>query len=67
MVPPGSFSKNGALVSGMDPSVVGMAAASTRMSNQRVKQELQIQLRYPSVVAWLDERLAVERAAGATG
>jgi nucleoside-diphosphate-sugar epimerase len=66
MVPPRSFSKNGALVSGIDPSVVGMAAASTRMSNQRIKQELQIQLRYPSVLAWLDERLAVERAAGAT-
>jgi nucleoside-diphosphate-sugar epimerase len=67
MVPPRSFSKDGALASGIDPSVVGMAAASTRMSNQRMRQELQIQLRYPSVVAWLDERLAVERAAGATG
>jgi nucleoside-diphosphate-sugar epimerase len=66
MVPPRAFSKDGALLSGLDPSVVGMAASSARMSNQRIKQELQIQLRYPSILGWLDERLgAAERAAGA--
>jgi nucleoside-diphosphate-sugar epimerase len=58
MVPPRAFSKATALFSGIDPSVVGMASASTRLSNQRVKQELGLQLRYPSFHDWLAERLA---------
>src|SRR5262245_3864231 len=52
MVPPRAFSKATALFSGIDPSVVGMASASTRLSNQRVKQELGLQLRYPSFQDW---------------
>lgn len=62
MVPPRSFSKDGALLAGMDPSVVGMASASTRLSNTRLRQELQVTLRYPTVRDWLDERLAEDRA-----
>jgi nucleoside-diphosphate-sugar epimerase len=57
MLPPRAFSKANALLSGIDPSVVGMASASTRLSNQRIKQELGMQLRYPSFRDWLDERL----------
>jgi len=58
MVPPRAFSKATALFSGIDPSVVGMASASTRLSNRRIKQELGMQLRYPSFRDWLAERLA---------
>ena len=57
MVPPRLFSKDRALASGIDPSIVGMAAASNRLSNRRIKQELSLQLRYPSYRVWLDERL----------
>jgi nucleoside-diphosphate-sugar epimerase len=57
MVPPRAFSKATALFSGIDPSVVGMASASTRLSNRRIKQELGMQLRYPSFRDWLDERV----------
>jgi nucleoside-diphosphate-sugar epimerase len=57
MLPPRAFSKANALLSGIDPSVVGMASASTRLSNQRIKQELGMQLRYPSFRDWLNERL----------
>jgi nucleoside-diphosphate-sugar epimerase len=60
MVPPRSFPKDAALFAGMDPSVVGMAAASTRLSNRRIRQELVMELRYPSFRAWLDERLEEE-------
>jgi nucleoside-diphosphate-sugar epimerase len=57
MVPPRSFSKARALFSGLDPSVVGMASASARLSNQRIKQELGLTLRYPCFRDWLEERL----------
>jgi hypothetical protein len=57
MVPPRAFAKTTALFSGMDPSVVGMASASTRLSNERIKQELGVKLHYPSFRTWLDERL----------
>ena len=71
MVPPRSFPKDAALFAGMDPSVVGMAAASTRLSNRRIRQELAMQLRYPSFRAWLDERLEdpvlIEREAAVAG
>ena len=67
MLPPQAFSKEIALLSGMDPSVVGMASASTRVSNERIKQELGLTLRYPCFRDWLDERLddslAVDREA----
>lgn len=62
MVPPRVFSKAGALASGLDPSVVGMAAASARLSNARLKHDLGIELRYPSLHYWLDERLATPLA-----
>jgi len=58
MVPPRLFSKVGALFSGLDSSVVGMASASARLSNARIKHDLDMTLRYPSFRAWLDERLA---------
>jgi nucleoside-diphosphate-sugar epimerase len=60
MVPPRAFSKSTALFSGMDPSVVGMASASTRLSNARIKQELGVKLHYPSFRVWLDERLGAQ-------
>jgi hypothetical protein len=67
MVPPRLFSKAGALFSGLDSSVVGMASASARLSNARIKHDLDMTLRYPSFRAWLDQRLApaapLERAA----
>ncbi|HWQ15733.1 MAG TPA: NAD-dependent epimerase/dehydratase family protein [Roseiflexaceae bacterium] len=65
MVPPRAFPKEAALFAGMDPSVVGVASSSARVSNQRLKQELGVTLRYPSFRTWLDEQLAdVERALG---
>ncbi|HJZ49235.1 MAG TPA: NAD-dependent epimerase/dehydratase family protein [Roseiflexaceae bacterium] len=70
MVPPRMFSKSGALFSGLDASVVGMASASARLSNARLKQELNLTLRYPSFRTWLDERLTarpLERAVMAAG
>jgi len=36
---------------------VGMASASTRLSNSRLKQEFGLTLRYPDFHDWLDERL----------
>jgi nucleoside-diphosphate-sugar epimerase len=64
MVPPRLFSKAGALFSGLDSSVVGMASASARLSNARIKHDLDMTLRYPSFRAWLDQRLApIEREA----
>jgi nucleoside-diphosphate-sugar epimerase len=58
MVPPRLFSKAGALFSGLDASVVGMASASARLSNERIKHDLDVTLRYPNFRAWLDQRLA---------
>lgn len=64
MVPPRLFSKAGALFSGLDSSVVGMASASARLSNARIKHDLDLTLRYPSFRVWLDQRLApLEREA----
>jgi nucleoside-diphosphate-sugar epimerase len=68
MVPPRLFSKDGALFSGLDSSVVGMASASARISNARIKHDLKLSLSYPSFRAWLDQRLPqpdqLEREAG---
>jgi len=65
MVAPRTFSKATALLSGLDPSVVGMASSSVRLSNQRIKDIVGLDLRYPRVFDWLDERLdnapAIER------
>jgi nucleoside-diphosphate-sugar epimerase len=57
MVPPRLFSKAGALFSGLDPSVIGMASTSARLSNARIKHDLALTLRYPSFRVWLDQRL----------
>ena len=57
MVSPRTFSKATALASGLDPSVVGMASSSVRLSNQRVKETLGWQPRYRQYYDWLDERL----------
>lgn len=62
MAPPQAFPKAAALLSGMDPAVVGMASASARLSNERLKQELELRLRYPSFRDWLDERLGEQQA-----
>lgn len=59
MASPQMFSKAVALASGIDPSIVGMASASTRVSNRRITEELGLRLRYPSVRDWLDERASV--------
>ncbi len=56
MLPPRTYSVEGALAAGMDVSVVGMAAMSARMSNRRLRNDLGIDLRYPSVHTWLDEQ-----------
>jgi nucleoside-diphosphate-sugar epimerase len=62
MVPPRSFSPQAALAAGIDPSVVGMSVASVRLDNRRLKHDLGLTLRHPSVRAWLDERLPVEES-----
>jgi nucleoside-diphosphate-sugar epimerase len=56
-------SKESALAAGLDPSVVGMAAASTRACNRRLREELGLELRYPSVQTWLSERLGTHERA----
>jgi nucleoside-diphosphate-sugar epimerase len=60
MVPPRTFSPGAALAGGLDPSIVGMLSASVRLDNRRLKHDLPLSLRYPSLRAWLDERLPVE-------
>lgn len=66
MVPPRTFSPQSALRAGLDPSIVGMLTASVRLDNRRLRHDLELSLRYPSLRAWLDERLpeavAVEEA-----
>jgi nucleoside-diphosphate-sugar epimerase len=62
MVPPRSFSPEAALAAGIDPTVVGMGTASVRLDNRRLKHDLGLDLRYPSMRAWLDERLPVEES-----
>ncbi|MFV9506360.1 MAG: NAD-dependent epimerase/dehydratase family protein [Oscillochloridaceae bacterium umkhey_bin13] len=60
MVPPRSHSPAAALAAGLDPSIVGMLSASVRLDNRRLKHDLPIRLRYPSMRVWLDERLPHE-------
>lgn len=57
ILPPQPFAKASALAAGLDASVVGIASASARMSNQRLKHDLAMPMHYPSVYDWLDERL----------
>lgn len=60
MLLPRTFSLEKALHSGIDPSIVGMASASVRMTNERLKHDLGLELCYPNYQTWLDEKLAVE-------
>ncbi|NTU82246.1 MAG: NAD-dependent epimerase/dehydratase family protein [Chloroflexales bacterium] len=62
MVPPRTYSPEAALAAGLDPAIVGMLTASARLDNSRLKHDLQVDLRYPSLRAWLDERLPAETA-----
>lgn len=62
MVPPRTFSPQAALAAGLDPSVVGMITASVRLDNRRIKHDLKLALRHPSLRAWLDERLPADAA-----
>lgn len=62
MVPPRTFSPHVALAAGLDPAIVGMLTASARLDNSRLKHDLQVNLRYPSLSDWLDERLPAEVA-----
>jgi hypothetical protein len=39
-----------------------MGTASVRLDNRRLKHDLGLDLRYPSMRAWLDERLPVEES-----
>lgn len=61
MVPPRTVALEAALAGGLDPSIVGMLSASVRLDNSRLKHDLPLNLRYPSMLAWLDERLPVEQ------
>ncbi len=60
MVPPRAFSPAAALAAGLDPAIVGMLTASVRLDNSRLRHDLGLTLRYPSVRTWLDERLPIE-------
>jgi nucleoside-diphosphate-sugar epimerase len=60
MVPPRTFSPEAALAAGLDPAIVRTLTASVRLDNSRLKHDLGLTLRYPSVREWLDERLPVE-------
>jgi len=56
IAPPQPYSREQALRSGLDPTIVEMSSASVRMSNARLKHDLGVNLRYPSYRAWLDEQ-----------
>ena len=62
MVPPRTFSPASALAAGLDPAIIGMLTASVRLDSRRLKHDLQLTLRYPSLRTWLDERLPAETA-----
>jgi nucleoside-diphosphate-sugar epimerase len=57
MVEPRTFSPEVALASGLHPTIVGEMTASVRLSNTRLKHDLNLELRYPSYHTWLAERL----------
>jgi nucleoside-diphosphate-sugar epimerase len=63
MLPPRIFAKEAALFAGIDPSIVGMASSSARMTNRRIKEELGLTLRYPTFLTWLDERMGNSESA----
>ncbi len=65
MLPPRTFPPSVGLRAGLDPSVIGALTASVRLSNARMRHDLGIDLRYPSIRYWIDERLPLELAVGA--
>jgi nucleoside-diphosphate-sugar epimerase len=56
IAPPRPYSREQALRSGLDATVVEMSSASVRMNNARLKHDLGIELRYASYRTWLDEQ-----------
>lgn len=66
MQAPRFIPKQIALCSGMDPNVIAMSTASTRISNQRLHDEFAISLRYPSIATWFDQHLQSESWQAAT-
>jgi nucleoside-diphosphate-sugar epimerase len=62
MLPPRTYSRHQALLSGIDPTVVEMSAASVRLDNARLKHDLALDLRYPSYRTWLDQQLGTRPA-----
>lgn len=67
MVAPRTFSREGALASGLHPTIVGEWTASVRLSNARLKHDLGLELRYPSYYVWLHERLNAAQHSFALG
>jgi nucleoside-diphosphate-sugar epimerase len=59
MIPPRTFSREVALQSGIDPSIVSQLSASVRASNARLRHDFVIDLQYPSMRAWVDAQLGV--------
>ncbi|GIV89673.1 MAG: epimerase [Chloroflexus sp.] len=64
MLPPRTFDPQVGLRAGLDRSVIGALTSSVRMSNARMRHDLGIELRYPSLRYWIDERLPLELAVG---
>ncbi len=64
MLPPRTFDPQVGLRAGLDRSVIGVLTSSVRMSNARMRHDLGIELRYPSLRYWIDERLPLELAVG---
>jgi nucleoside-diphosphate-sugar epimerase len=62
MLPPRTYSRHQALLSGIDPTVVEMSAASVRLDNARLKHDLALDLRYPSYRTWLDQQIGMRAA-----
>ncbi len=62
MLPPRPYARTEALQAGLDQNVVEMGAASVRLSNARLKHDLDITFRYPGYRVWLDEQTGIEQA-----
>lgn len=64
MLPPRTFDPNVGLRAGIDRSVIGALTASVRLSNARMRHDLGIELHYPGLRYWIEERLPLELAVG---
>ncbi len=60
MLPPRTFDPSIGIRAGIDRSVIGALTSSVRLSNARMRHDLGIELRYPSLRYWIDERLPLE-------